>query len=131
MKSGFIRFNILIKVAIALIAGSIIIFTGSCRRPFDNNANVLKIDTLQRLANDIDNTLILDEDVIKLRDDSMVIKLNLISSQYKDTSDGVTNEAITRYRGIEKTYQDFLKNYPVMEFDNASYQKSITNNKQK
>lgn len=103
----------------------------SCRRPFDDNANVLKIDTIEKLVNYIDETLILDEDVFKLRDDSMLIKLKLVIARYKDTTDGVTVEAITRYRGIEKTYQDFLKNYPVMEFDNAGYLKSINDIKQK
>ena len=102
----------------------------SCQRPFDNMANVLKIDTLENRVKEIDNTLILDEDVFKQRDDSMNLKLNLIHSKMKVITDGDTAEAVLRYAGIEKNYADFLKNYPVMEYDESGYQKSVREIKQ-
>gem|GEM_PF-5761135 len=102
-----------------------------CHRPFDNTTNVLKIDTLENTVKEIDNTLILDEDVFKARDDSMNLKLNLIHTKMKVITDGDTAEAVLRYAGIEKNYADFLKNYPVMEYDESGYQASVKAMKQK
>jgi hypothetical protein len=106
-------------------------FFNSCRRPFDNKSNVMKVDTLQNLVAEIDNTLILSEDSVARRNDSMRIKLNLIHSAYKDTTDGEMKAAIIRYEGIQKTYDDFLKNYPVMEFDEDRHKKSVQDMKTK
>jgi len=97
----------------------------SCHRPFDNKTNVLKVDTLQRLVNIIDQTLVLNEDTITKRNDSMTIKLSMIRSLYKDTTDGEIKAAIIRYAGIQAIYIDFLKNYPIMEMDEESHKKQV------
>ena len=102
-----------------------------CQRPFDNTTNALKIDTLENRVKEIDNTLILDENVFKLRDDSMNHKLSMIHAKMKLINDGDTAEAVLRYEGIENNYQDFLKNYPVLEYDESGYQKSVSEMKQK
>jgi len=104
----------------------------SCQRPFDNSANLLKIDTLQHLVNTIDQTLVLDEDAFKTRNDSMLIKLNKIHAAHKDsTADGEIKSAIIRYDGIHKNYDDYLKTYPEMEFDCEKHKKTVEDIKQK
>jgi len=117
-------------VGIMCLAYMALTLTG-CQRPFDNTANALKIDTLENRVAEIDNTLILDENVFQMRDDSMNQKISLIHDKMKKIEDGDTAEAVLRYEGIEKNYQDFLKNYPVMEYDESGYQKSVSDMKQK
>jgi hypothetical protein len=107
------------------------LFNSSCHRPFDNTNNTLKIDTLQNMVAEIDNTLILSEDSIARRNDSMKIKLNLIQTAYKDTTNGEIRAAIIRYNGIHNNYEDFLKNYPVMEFDEDRHKKTVQDIKEK
>jgi hypothetical protein len=103
----------------------------SCRRPFDQTSNVLKIDSLQRLVEQTDATLLLDEDPIGRRNDSMKIKLNTIHERYKDTTNAELNAAIVKYDGIHKSYEDFLKNYPLMEFDLEKHKKTVSEFKDK
>ena len=122
MKTGIMRIKSLLVFA-GLICLVIILSTG-CRRPFDNTNNVLKVDSLEQLITGIDNQLILDENVFKQRDDSMVIKLNLIHSKLPQIKDGDTSESVLRFEGIEKNYAQLLKNYPVMEYDQSAYKKS-------
>jgi hypothetical protein len=114
-------------VALAIF---VLFSTASCHRPSDNSTNLLKADTLQRLVNLIDETLILDEDHFKARMDSMNIKLKVMRAKYRDTTDGETQSAIVRYSGIEKNYEDFLKTYPVMQFDCDNHKKMIETFKQ-
>ena len=109
----------------------IIMLSTGCHRPFDNTNNVLKVDSLDQLITGIDNQLILDENVFKQRDDSMVVKLNLIHSKMPQIKDGDTSESVLRYEGIEKNYSQLLKNYPVMEYDQSEYKKSVDAIKQK
>jgi len=104
----------------------------SCQRPFDNTANALKADTLQHMVNTIDQTLVLDEDAFKTRNDSMVTKLDKIHTAHKDsTADGETKSAIIRYNGIHKNYDDYLKAYPIMEFDCDKHKKTVADIKEK
>ena len=119
------------RVGVIMFMAFMIATLTGCRRPFDNTTNVLKIDTLENRVKEIDNTLILDEDVFKQRDDSMNIKLNTIHAKMPVIRDGDTAEAVLRYAGIEKNYADFLKNYPVMEYDESGYQESVKEMKQK
>ncbi len=109
----------------------IIMLSTGCHRPFDNTNNVLKVDSLEQLITGIDNQLILDENVFKQRDDSMVVKLNLIHSKMPQIKDGDTSESVLRFEGIEKNYSQLLKNYPVMEYDQSEYKKSVDAIKQK
>jgi len=102
----------------------------SCQRPFDNATVLLKIDTLQQLAKTIDQTLVLDEDAFKTRNDSMIVKLNVVKPQIKDTTNGETKSSIVRYDGIHENYEDFLKNYPLYEFDCDKHKKIVEDIKQ-
>jgi len=129
MKTGLMRIQRLLVYG-GLICLIIMLSTG-CHRPFDNTNNVLKVDSLDQLITGIDNQLILDENVFKQRDDSMVVKLNLIHSKMPQIKDGDTSESVLRYEGIEKNYSQLLKNYPVMEYDQSEYKKSVDAIKQK
>ncbi len=129
MKTGLMRIQ-----RLSIFAGLVcfvIILSAGCRRPFDNTNNVQKADSLEQLITGIDNQLILDENVFKLRDDSMIVKLNLIHSKMPQINDGDTSESVLRFEGIEKNYSQLLKNYPVMEYDQSVYRKSVDAIKQK
>ena len=128
MKKGIASY---FPIAWSILLAYTLMNLSACQRPFDNTTNALKIDTLENRVAEIDNTLILDENVFKMRDDSMNQKLTVIHAKMKVINDGDTAEAVLRYEGIEKNYQDFLKNYPVMEYDESGYQKSVSEMKQK
>src|SRR5207253_3195097 len=103
----------------------------SCTRSLENESNLKKADTLERLVKTIDNLLYLDEDAYQKRKDSMVYNLQIIHAAHKDTISGEIKAAIIRYKGIEKNYEIFLRNYPVMEFDLDKHKKSVKQIKNK
>lgn len=129
MKMRFMRkIRLLVFAVLVWFMASL---TMGCRRPFDNNNNALKIDSLEQLITGIDDQLILDENVYKQRDDSMLAKLNLIHSRIGNIMDGDTSESVLRFEGIEKNYSELLKNYPVMEYDESAYRKDVNDMKQR
>ena len=50
---------------------------------------------------------------------------------YKDTPTSEIGAALIRYNGIHKNYEDFLKNYPLMEFDLDQHKKIVESLKEK
>jgi len=109
------------KVSFSLI---IILFTvslfilPSCKK-YDNSTQIRRIDTLINWNNKAKGMLIIDAQAIKMRVDSMKIKISLLDSN-KIKSTGVQLKSdLVQYNGLMLRYIDFLDNYAVAEFDNS------------
>lgn len=119
-------FTILVFI---LLAGQCLLHE-SCQR-LDDRLSIQKVDTLDRLVQRIQGTLIIDQDAIKQRRDSMKIKLDNIQMHPQDTIDAEKKSAVLRYTGIFKNYQDFLNDYPIAQYDADKAAEKVTELKKK
>ena len=75
--------------------------------------------------------LIIDEQAIKLRIDSMKAKISsLDSNKIKATGDQLKSDLV-QYNGLKLRYIDFLDNYAIVEFDNSINSKKLDDLKKK
>lgn len=97
----------------------------ACQR-LDDKGSIARIDTLQGLMQRIQGTLIIDQDAIQKRLDSMKIKMDVVKLHPQDTMDAEKKSAFMRYEGIYKNYQDFLRDYPLAQFDADKAAKDVS-----
>jgi hypothetical protein len=76
-----------------------------------------KMDTLDRIMENLQAVPLVDEDYLRLRNDSISRRLNTILKQMPDSGAADIHFAIVRYAAIRANYQDVLKKYPVLTFD--------------
>jgi hypothetical protein len=112
-------------VILIVICFSQLMMQSGCRR-LDNKGSIARIDTLERLMQKIQGTLIIDQDAIQKRLDSMKIKMDVVKQHPADTADAEKKSAFMRYEGIYKNYQDFLRDYPLAQFDADKAAKEVS-----
>jgi hypothetical protein len=78
---------------------------------------IQKYDTLNTMMEDLDGALLLDEDAIAKRRDSITDRLQTILKAMPDSGSTDVKFAIVRYAAMRSNYDDVLKNYPVVSFD--------------
>jgi hypothetical protein len=88
----------------------------SCK-PFEKKEDFKKLDTLQSLVNRTSAMMIIDQDVIQHRKDSIDMKLKALHEQLPDSGDAERKDALIRYTAIESNYKQFVEAYPMLEFD--------------
>lgn len=114
MLSRFVRFSSF-ALFLSFCLSQLMVQT-SCQR-LDDKESIARVDTLDRLMQKIQGTLIIDQDAIQKRLDSMKIKMDVVKQHPQDTVDAEKKSAFMRYEGIYKNYQDFLRDYPLAQFD--------------
>jgi hypothetical protein len=113
------------SLILVLLILSASISLNCCKRTSASN-EIRQADTLIKWVNEASETMVIDPEAIRLRTDSMKIKLTLIKkdTQYKHMDE--LRYSIKEYEGIFTTYMDFLEKYSNLEFDNLQYSKQAT-----
>jgi hypothetical protein len=102
----------------------------SCKK-YSHNAQIRRIDTLINWNNNAKGMLIIDAQAIKLRVDSMKIKLSMFDSITINSSGDQFKSDLIQYKGLMLRYIDFMDNYAVLEFDNSINSRMLDDLKKK
>jgi hypothetical protein len=111
----------------------LLLFSGlvcsSCKN-YSFNTEIRQLDTLFAWVESAERTLIIDPDIIRERQDSMKIILDVLLKDTLHYNDALNN-AILNYRGIFSNYERFLLDYEALEYDNLRYKTLLTETKEK
>ncbi|MCX6351529.1 MAG: hypothetical protein NTX03_06680 [Bacteroidetes bacterium] len=111
------------KNLIIFLAMSFIVI--SCRNN-DKRKDVQKVDALINIIKSASDILVIDDNVIRERIDSIGFKIKQV--KLKNTKIDSTSElasAIIIMEGIRANYKQFLEEYPAQEFDNQKFADSV------
>lgn len=105
---------------------SVIVFGQSCR-PYNIDREIRQADTLQSMIEQAENTLIVDYDAIKTRQDSITIKLQYLKEHENLIPDkGVEFQFLmSEYQAIRKNYSKFIDTYKSLEYQNQEHKERI------
>ena len=90
----------------------------SCKK-YDNTVQIRRIDTLINWNNNAKGMLIIDAQAIKLRSDSMKIKISAFDSNFINSTGKQFKSDLVLYNGLLKRYHAFIENYADVVFDNS------------
>jgi hypothetical protein len=89
----------------------------SCKK-YDNTVQIRRIDTLINWNNNAKGMLIIDAQSIKLRSDSMKIKISAFDSNFINSTGKQFKSDLVLYNGLLKRYNAFIDNYADVVFEN-------------
>src|SRR5207245_1598148 len=89
-------------------------------------AELQKMDTLERMMADVEGALMLDENSITSRIDSMGKTIASLEATPDKVSKGDLKSALVKYQGIRATYVQVLRDYPVVTFDADQEKQNLT-----
>ena len=78
---------------------------------------VERMDTLEHILGNVGDVLNIDENAVSMRLDTIRMKLNVILKSNPDSNNLELKNAIVKYQGIASIYEEFLKEYPIVDFD--------------
>jgi hypothetical protein len=90
----------------------------SCKK-YDNTVQIRRIDTLINWNNNAKGMLIIDAQAIKLRTDSMKIKINAFDSNFINSTGKQFKSDLVLYNGLLNRYNAFIDNYADVVFENS------------
>ena len=99
-------------------------------KPKADEKDLQKVTELEDIISNIEDNLSIDNDEISGRLDSIKLMLNYLSTQKHDSGDVETKGAMLRYYGIQKNYEMYTQEYPVMMFDLDKYKAQVAKMKQ-
>jgi hypothetical protein len=102
----------------------IILFFSSCKK-HDNTFQIRRIDTLISWNNNAQAMLIIDEQAIRQRVDSMKIKIKAFDSNTIRLNGNQLKSDLVLFNGLLLRYNDFLENYSDVVFENSSNSKYL------
>lgn len=106
----------------------VFLLANSACRPYDIEGELREVDSLLTLVKEADNTMIIDENAIQNRLDSMSIKEKFINQHIEKMNLEVGMEfksLMTRYEAVMKNYQKFLEDYGLVQFENSALKKQL------
>lgn len=110
--------NLIIFLAISFIVIS-------CRN-HDKRKDVQKVDALINIIKSATDILVIDDNVIRERIDSIGFKIEQVKlKNVKIDSTSELASAIIIMEGIKANYKRFLEEYPAQEFDNQKFADSV------
>lgn len=89
----------------------------SCKN-YDLNFEVRQSDSLIAIIDQATNALVIDNEYIRLRIDSMGNKLVLVSRLDTNRMSDELRQDILQYRALFKNYKDFITTYEALTYDN-------------
>jgi hypothetical protein len=96
----------------------------ACKK-YDNNTEIREVDTLIKWTATAGKMMIIDNDAIQKRADSIKMKLTLIDSSGILISNEQTLYELKEYRAMHLKYTTFLENYAALEFDNSIHNRFL------
>jgi hypothetical protein len=108
--------HILHSMPVCVLVLSVYFLATSCTSR-TMTVQIQKYDTLNTMMEDLDGALLLDEDAIAKRRDSITDRIQTILHAMPDSGATDVKFAIVRYAAMRASYDDVLKNYPVVSFD--------------
>jgi hypothetical protein len=123
-KPGKIIFPSLRVIILLAFFGTIA--ASSCR-PGQSKETLQKMDTLQNFVNQAGEILIIDENIIKSRNDSIKIWSAYMRTEYTGVIDLELNAMLSKMKGIGKNYKAFVENYPPLKHEHEEHIKRIAN----
>ena len=113
--------RLLSRIFLALIIPfSLTVFT-SCKN-YDLNTEIRQADSLIWLADQASQTLVIENEYIRQRTDSMKIKLEYISSLDTNLMNVEFRFDVTRYRALFLNYKEFVVDYEALLYDNKVFE---------
>ncbi|MFC2114253.1 hypothetical protein ACFLRI_02775 [Bacteroidota bacterium] len=92
----------------------------SCKN-YDLNAEIRQADSLIALVEQASETLVIENEYVRQRIDSMKIKLDFISRLDSNRMNAEFRFDVTRYRALFRNYKDFIIEYEALIYDNEVY----------
>jgi Asp-tRNA(Asn)/Glu-tRNA(Gln) amidotransferase C subunit len=100
--------------------------TTACQSSQRQKEQLARVDTLMQLVEQAKATMVVKEDSIEKRKDSIEAVLKYINRHYEgDTAGRSLQMDMTDFKGIEKAYDQFLEYYDVYKFENKAHRKRI------
>ncbi len=110
-----------------LALGFCVMLAPGCR-PSVSKADIAQVDTLILWAEMADEILDFNDKAIAMRADTVKMRYDFITNNYTHLRGTVPHEVqmlMTKYRGMQRSYGNFGKNYPVLLFDNAKHRERL------
>ena len=98
----------------------------SCKNHI-NSGQIRRLDTIIHWNNNAKDLLIIDVQAIKLRTDSMKIKISTIDTNSFSKTKIQLKSDLVIYNGLLNRYNNFLINYPNIESENSQNSKFLNN----
>ena len=96
----------------------------SCRS-YDKKAELKQLDSLEFMINQAAEILVIDENVISKRRDSLLSEVKYINDNLKSQPTEEVEHGLNTALGISSNYEHFLKEYPSEVYDNLEIAKRI------
>lgn len=123
-ETGKIKFYFLRIIILMAFFGAIA--ASSCR-PGQSKETLQKMDTLQNLVNQAGEILIIDENIIKSRNDSIKTWSDYMRTEYTGVVGLELNAMLSKMKGIGKNYRAFVENYPPLKNEHKEHAERIAN----
>ena len=108
------------SILLVLIAVFFFQALNSCKN-YDLNEEVRQSDSLISLVNQASQTLIIENEYIRYRIDSMENKLALIASLDTNRMSDEFRNDVLQFKAILRNYKDFMITYEALNYDNQLY----------
>lgn len=113
------------KLALCLVLFVGLVLGNNACQPYNEDAKLRKIDSLQNKVKEADNTLVIDLDEIKERHDSIKTKINYLKEHFTEEAGREVHFLISEYKAIGKNYENVIENYELREFENKKHKKRL------
>lgn len=119
-----IMFSLLRAFILLVFLSSVAV--SSCR-PGQSKETLQKMDSLQSYVDQAGEILIIDEEIIISRNDSIKTWTAYMQKDYTGNVDLELNAMLSKMKGIGKNYKAFVENYPVLKTEHKEHTERIAN----
>lgn len=116
-------FNLKSLLLLGLLSG--LFFGNNGCQPYNQDAKLRKIDSLQNKVKEADNTLVIDLEEIKERHDSIKTKISYLEDHFTENVDREVHFLISEYNAIGKNYESVIDDYELLEYENEKHRKRL------